>query len=127
MRNTHRRLLNVLSTSTMLAFMATPSLAPTFGMRASTDFLISDVKASARGMIGWRHAYGDVTPGLSQAFAGGDVFSIAGVPVARDAAVLEAGLDFAVTPSATVGVSYQGQLAADARDHSVKAQLNVRF
>ncbi|WP_425961101.1 autotransporter outer membrane beta-barrel domain-containing protein [Rhizobium nepotum] len=99
----------------------------TFGMRASTDFLISDVKASARGMIGWRHAYGDVTPGLSQAFAGGDVFSIAGVPVARDAAVLEAGLDFAVTPSATVGVSYQGQLAADARDHSVKAQLNVRF
>ncbi|WP_175422146.1 autotransporter domain-containing protein [Agrobacterium tumefaciens] len=99
----------------------------TFGMRASTDFLISDVKASARGMIGWRHAYGDVTPGLSQAFAGGDVFSIAGVPVARDAAVLEAGLDFSVTPSATVGVSYQGQLASDARDHSVKAQLNVKF
>lgn len=99
----------------------------TLGMRSTYSFEASGRQAAVRGMLGWRHAYGDVTPKLNQAFSGGDSFTIAGVAVARDAVVVEAGLDFAISRAARLGVGYQGQLAADARDHAVKAALNIRF
>ncbi len=99
----------------------------TLGIRAATDFDIGTAKATVRGMIGWRHAYGDVTPDISQAFTGSSAFSIAGTPIARDAAVIEAGLDFAIAPQATLGVSYHGQVGSKASDHGVRADLNVKF
>ncbi len=99
----------------------------TLGIRAATDFEIGPTRATMRGMIGWRHGFGDVTPTVAQSFAGSSVFSIAGAPVARDAATLEAGLDFAMTPRATLGLSYRGQLGTKTRDHGVRADLNVRF
>lgn len=44
--------------------------------------------------VSWRHAFGDTTPLATHVFAGSDAFTVAGVPIARDAAVIEAGLDF---------------------------------
>lgn len=83
---------------------------------------------TAKGMIGWRHAFGDVAPLSTMRFAGaGDAFTIAGVPIARDAAVIEAGLDYAITPGATLGVTYGGQFGSGVTDQSVKANFNVRF
>ncbi|MCK3780598.1 hypothetical protein MZK49_28370 [Ensifer sesbaniae] len=41
------------------------------------------------------------TPTVSQGFTGSSIFSIAGAPIAKDAATLEAGLDFAIAPRAT--------------------------
>ncbi|PLP56296.1 hypothetical protein CYK37_26310 [Mesorhizobium loti] len=99
----------------------------TLGIRASTDFDIGSAKATVRGMIGWRHGYGDVTPTVSQAFTGSNAFSIAGAPIARNSAVIEAGLDFAIAPAATLGISYHGQVGSRASDHGVRADLNVRF
>ena len=99
----------------------------TLGLRASTDFDIGSARATVRGTIGWRHAYGDVTPEISQAFTGSNAFSIAGAPIARDAAVIEAGLDFAIAPTATLGVSYHGQVGSRTSDHGVRADLNVKF
>lgn len=100
----------------------------TLGLRASTAFDLAGTAARARGTIGWRHAFGDVTPDVTMRFArGGDTFPIAGVPIARDAAVLEAGLDFALAPAASLGLSYAGQFGAGSADHSVKASLDVRF
>jgi len=99
----------------------------TLGIRASTDFDIGSTKATVRGMIGWRHAYGDVTPAISQAFTGSSAFTIAGAPIARDAAVIEAGLDFAIAPQATLGLSYHGQVGSKASDHGVRADLSVKF
>jgi fibronectin-binding autotransporter adhesin len=49
------------------------------------------------------------------------------VPIARDAAIIEAGGDLQLTPQAKVAVSYAGQLADHARDHSVKGNLTWRF
>lgn len=99
----------------------------TSGLRASADFELGAAKATARGLIGWRHAYGDVTPALAQAFSGSQAFSVAGAPIARDSVILEAGIDFALTPASTLGVSYQGQIASTAREHGVRADLNVKF
>ena len=68
-----------------------------------------------------------LTPLASLAFAGGDAFTIAGVPIARDAAVVEAGLDFALSPNATLGISYGGQFGSGFTDQSVQANFNVKF
>ena len=99
----------------------------TLGLRVAADFALGTAKATARGLVGWRHAYGDVTPAVVQAFSGSDAFSIVGAPIARDSALIEAGIDFAVTPAATLGIAYQGQIASSARDHGVRADLAVRF
>ncbi|WP_245441566.1 autotransporter domain-containing protein [Rhizobium vallis] len=96
----------------------------TLGVRASTQ--VSGV-LSARGMLGWQHAFGDTTPTSDLSFDGGSIFTVAGVPIRRDAAVIEAGLDFTVTPAATFGLSYSGQFASDANDQSVHANLSVKF
>lgn len=61
------------------------------------------------------------------AFAAGQAFTVAGTPIARDAAVIEAGLDFAVSPQATLGLSYAGQLAKRASDNGFKVDLSVKF
>nr|WP_246252799.1 autotransporter domain-containing protein [Mesorhizobium camelthorni] len=78
-------------------------------------------------MVGWRHAFGDVTPLSSFAFAGSDPFTIAGTPIAEDALVLEAGVDFGLTEKASLGVSYFGQIGDGAQDHGFRADLTVKF
>ncbi len=108
------------STSTGVTFT-------TLGLHAATGFTFNGVKATARGMIGWRHASGDVTALSSFVFVGGDAFTIAGVPIAEDAALLEAGLDFDLSPSATLGLSYQGQFASNTSQNTLNATLRVAF
>ena len=99
----------------------------TLGVRASTDFTIGGVAATARGMFGWRHAFGDVTPLSTVAFAGGDDFSIAGVPIARDTMLVEAGFDVQLARNTTLGVSYAGQFGPNAFDNGFKANLGAKF
>ncbi|MER9657252.1 autotransporter domain-containing protein [Mesorhizobium sp. M0152] len=99
----------------------------TLGLRGSTDFELGGVNATARGMLGWRHAFGDVTPTSTFAFAGGDAFIIAGVPIARDAALFEAGLDLQLAAYATLGLSYSGQLGSGVFDQGARVNLRVKF
>jgi fibronectin-binding autotransporter adhesin len=102
--------------------------ATTLGLRAETT-LFSDAPLTARGMLGWRHVFGDVTPSSTLAFASAPSlpFAIAGAPIARDALALEAGFDWRLTPTATVGVFYSGALAARDNDNAVKGKVEVAF
>jgi len=69
-----------------------------------------------------------VTPSASLAFQNtGTGFPILGVPIARDAALVEAGGDLQLTVQTKVGLAYVGQLASTAQDHSVKANFSWRF
>jgi outer membrane autotransporter protein len=100
----------------------------TLGLRASTDFRLNGMAATARGSLGWRHAYGDVTPTALLAFAGGgSSFSIQGVAIAKDSAVVDAGFDVVVARNVSVGFAYVGQAASHAQDHDFKANLNWKF
>ncbi|RUU23626.1 autotransporter outer membrane beta-barrel domain-containing protein [Mesorhizobium sp. M7A.T.Ca.TU.009.01.3.2] len=99
----------------------------TLGLRGSSDFAFGGMNATVRGMLGWRHAFGDVTPTSSFAFAGGDHFTIAGVPIARDSAVVEVGLDFNMSANATLGLSYTGQFGGGTVDQGAKVDLAVKF
>jgi outer membrane autotransporter protein len=61
------------------------------------------------------------------AFSCANAFTVAGVPIAKNAALVEAGLDLAIGSGAALGLSYTGQLATDAQDQAFKANLAVRF
>ncbi|KFC64784.1 putative Outer membrane autotransporter barrel domain protein [Bosea sp. LC85] len=99
----------------------------TLGLRASSTLTLQGMDLTLRGGLAWRHAFGEVTPTATLAFTGGSAFTVAGVPIARDAAVVEAGLDLAISKSAALSLAYTGQLAKDAQDHSFKGMLAVRF
>jgi outer membrane autotransporter protein len=99
----------------------------TVGLRASTRFDAAGKTAILHGTLGWRHAFGDTTPNATQALPGGSSFTVAGVPVAVDAAILQAGLDLKVNDRVKVGLSYQGQLGDGVHQNGVMANVNVRF
>ncbi|MCE8020457.1 autotransporter domain-containing protein [Halomonas sp. MCCC 1A11036] len=114
---------------------ASGSMDTTFatpGIRAETDLDLGlgegeETGARLYGTVGWRHAFGDVTPESTHAFAGSDAFTIAGSPIGRNALVLDTGLELDLTPNSTLGVSYQGQFASGMEDHGVSATLSIRF
>jgi outer membrane autotransporter protein len=99
----------------------------TLGVRASTAVTLGSMQGTLRGSLGWRHAYGDSTPVSTLQFQGGQPFSVAGVPIAQDAAVIDAGVDMHLTKNAVLGVSYGGQFAGSSNAQSVQATLRVQF
>ena len=74
----------------------------TLGWR--TEYRLASLPGfTLRTMLGWRHAYGDVRPSVVQSFAGAfGTFSVAGVPIDRDALASEVTLDYAVSSMVTV-------------------------
>jgi len=98
----------------------------TLGVRSELAF--ASIPITFHSMVGWRHAYGDVVPSVLLAFQGGvQSFSIAGVPIDRDAFVAEAGLDYAVTSSVRVGLSSSAQIGNRASDYTFKGHIEVSF
>jgi outer membrane autotransporter protein len=98
----------------------------TLGLRAEAQ--IAGMPLFARGMLGWRHAFGETTPSARLAFAsGGGAFNVYAAPVARDALVAEAGLSWRVSGMTSLGVAYTAALGDSQRDHALKGRLDVRF
>jgi outer membrane autotransporter protein len=107
--------------------MRTEATFTTVGFHAAVNFSLGPTNITFDGTLGWRHAFGDIIPTAALSFAGSDIFTIAGVPIAEDAAVIEAGLGLELAPNATLGVAYQGQIADDSAQHGVKGDLRIRF
>ena len=67
-------------------------------------------------------------PNAALAFAStGAAFNIAGVPLARDTALVEAGTDLRINISTKIGLSYAGQLANTVQDHAIKGNFTWQF
>jgi outer membrane autotransporter protein len=99
----------------------------TLGLRAETDVALGDTNVTLHGAIGWRHAFAGA-PSSQLAFAsGGNPFTVAGVPLAQDSVVLDAGFNLDLTDSATLGLAYGGQFGSGDQHHSASFSLNVRF
>ncbi|WP_238258634.1 autotransporter outer membrane beta-barrel domain-containing protein, partial [Methylobacterium gnaphalii] len=102
----------------------------TIGLRAEarlSEVFATGMPIMVRALVGYRRAYGDVVPSALLAFAGGQSFVSAGIPIDRDALVAQAGLDWQMAPSTTLGVGYTGQVGQRARDHGVKGNFVYRF
>jgi outer membrane autotransporter protein len=124
------------------SFAESPGLAALNGVANSEDVGYSSLGARfamnhalANGMTitprfsaAWQHAFGDVRPVAALSFQTlGTSFTTRGVPIARDSALVDAGLDLRVAPQATVGLFYQGGLAPRAQDHSVRGSFTWKF
>src|SRR5262249_39800266 len=101
----------------------------TLGARVATYYLLQNGMALIpRASVAWQHALRrhDADRG---AFVPEHRLRVQylGVPIARDAALVEAGGDLQLTAQAQIGVSYAGQLANSAHDHSVKGNFPWRF
>lgn len=99
----------------------------TLGLRAQTTFDVKDAAGRLRGMLGWRHAYGDVNPEATMSFDGSQPFTVAGNPLARDAAVMEVGVDLAMSKNATLGLAYSGQFGDGNRQNTGTVNVSWRF
>ncbi|SEI60293.1 autotransporter domain-containing protein [Achromobacter sp. NFACC18-2] len=99
----------------------------TLGLRGA--MLIGSDSAPGRltATVGWRHAMGDVKPTQKLAFEGGSTFTVSGVPIARDAAVLGLGAEVALTRNTTAGVAYDAQFGGGNRQQAGMFKLMTRF
>ncbi len=103
------------------------TLFSTLGARGSTNVELGTMPLELSGALGWRHAFGDVTPLTTASFAGGAPFTVAGAPIARNAALLEAGASFSLTDNAKLSFGYEGQFGEDTREQSLNLRLSARF
>lgn len=99
----------------------------TLGLRWSADIGSADLPATFSGMLGWRHAIGDLAPSSRFAFSSGSPFVIEGASLPRDTAVLEASLTAQISKTARVKLSYSGEFAHSFAAHAAKASLVVDF
>ncbi|WP_447918030.1 autotransporter domain-containing protein [Achromobacter aegrifaciens] len=99
----------------------------TLGLRGAWTFGSDQAPGRLTASLGWRHAMGDVTPKQQLAFEGGSTFSVTGVPIARNAAVLGLGAEMAIARNTTAGVAYDAQFGGGNRQQSGMFKLAMRF
>ena len=97
----------------------------TLGVRSAME--VKDT-VQARGMVGWRHAFGDTDPSASTLrLSNSDPVTVLGAPTAQDAVVTEFGLEVGLSAHAVFGVAYQGQYGDGVTVHGFNAGLKVTF
>jgi fibronectin-binding autotransporter adhesin len=101
----------------------------TLGARWASNYLMANgMMLMPRASLAWQHAFAALTPTTTLTLRNtGAAFGIWGVPIARDAALIEAGGDLQLSAQTKVGIFYVGQLATNAQDHSVKGNFTWRF
>lgn len=101
----------------------------TLGARAATLVKLDNgASVMPRVMLAWQHAFADVDPTASLAFSGGGMpFAVAGVPIAEDTAIVNAGIDYNFNSKVSAGLTYSGQLGDGIQDNAVKGNLGIAF
>jgi len=106
---------------------STSTTFSTPGVRASSVFEKGGIDWTVHGLLGWRRAYGDTAPTSLLSFNSSIPFTVSGVPIARDAAELELGVEAPIAKNAVQDVSYAGQMGSGMRDNGIHATLNWKF
>ncbi|SDU15342.1 outer membrane autotransporter barrel domain-containing protein [Stappia sp. ES.058] len=101
----------------------------TLGLRGEAVIgRFNGITAALNGSLAWRHAFGEIDPAATMRFASGsDAFSVAGTPIDRNTALFEAGLSLEKDDTFALGLTYQGEAGATARDHTGRVSLLYRF
>ncbi|WP_313516544.1 autotransporter-associated beta strand repeat-containing protein [Pseudomonas sp.] len=101
----------------------------TAGLRAAKHIdLGQEADLIVRGSVGWQHAFGSTQADASVRFtAGGDSFKVEGAPMGRDAALVGAGVDMAISERSRLSANYAGQFSDKSRDHAVSLTYSYNF
>ena len=78
------------------------------------------------GSIGWQRLIGTATPSTDLALSG-NPFTISGVPLATNAAVVGLGLGVQISRAASVSLSYGGQHGDGATNSAISGNLALLF
>jgi subtilase-type serine protease len=79
------------------------------------------------GSVGRRFAFGDLLPATTLNWHDGDVFTVSGVPVAKQSTVVSLGVAARVSPHGVLDLGYDGQFAGKIRDNGMRARYSLRF
>lgn len=99
----------------------------TIGLRAQALVSLGDVPVRLSGAAEWRHSFGDLTPFATHAFAEGDDFTVLGLPIAKDAFVLDLRAAVNLSENATLDMAYSAQFGSGFSDQGFRANLAVQF
>jgi outer membrane autotransporter protein len=98
----------------------------TLGLRAEAQ--LGAMPLFARGLLGWRYGFGELTPQATTGFVAGTTPArVFATQIDRNALVAEAGLDWRVSKATTVGLAYSAAIGERTRDHALKGRFEVRF
>ncbi|MGN6322944.1 MAG: autotransporter-associated beta strand repeat-containing protein [Dyella sp.] len=99
----------------------------TLGLRGALQLNAQDT-VQAHASLGWQHAWGDTrSTATLQLLSGSDAFTVQGVPVARNAMAIAAGLRIIATPKLSLDATYNGQFAARVNDQAAHLSLTYSF
>ncbi|MEM8844804.1 MAG: autotransporter domain-containing protein [Pseudomonadota bacterium] len=98
----------------------------TLGVRTNNQFTEDD-SVLLNGLFGWRHAFGDRNPNSTYSLAGSDNFTIRGAQIAKDAAIVELGVQMKTSKTGTLSLFYGGELSGKTQLHSGNINFSVRF
>lgn len=99
----------------------------TLGLRGHTGLQWGATRGQLRASLGWQHVFQEVTARRTLAFDDSQPFTVAGVPLARDAAVLELGVDLQIARTTTLGLEYRGAFGDGNREHQGVLNLQWRY
>ena len=102
----------------------------TLGLRLATNWVLQNgMVLMPRASLAWQYGFGDLTPTAALAFADATAmnFTVAGAPIAKNAALIDAGVDLRISSRARLGLSYFGQLSEDAQESAVRGNFTWSF
>lgn len=97
------------------------------GMRLTGAMNVGDVLVNPMLDLGWRHVFGDTDPNLIYEGLDGDTFAVAGMPIAEDSLIVQAGFDAAFTSGWRTSLKYKGDIAETVQQHTLTGGVAVPF
>lgn len=105
---------------------ASSSTNTSFGTLGARGRLDLANHVDLHGTLGWQHAFGTTTPEQVLNFAGGPGFTEYGVPIAKNAALVQVGLGWH-KGNLAVDLDYEALAGGGARDQSAKLTVRMLF
>lgn len=99
-------------------------LTTTIGVKS--EWQVED-RVSLYGDLGWQYNVGSIAPKVHMNFVGGKEYTIRGVEINRNAAVVGVGANFQLQPNMTLSIGYDGEFGRQVRDHAARIMWEFKF
>lgn len=108
------------------------NLSSTFGLRLASLYRFDNqMSLTPHLSTRWKHLYGDVDSQVRQSFrytpVQSDGFTLQGTSLDRNSLNVEAGLDLALSPQHTVGLTYANETGNHSRNQGLMGQWQMKF
>lgn len=98
------------------------------GSRFSKSFRLENgADLTPYASLGYRHAFGNMTPGMHAYYAGGIDMDIAGTPLTQDAVTTELGVSYKLSDRITLKLGYHGQYGQHYNDNGITGNFSMKF